>query len=808
MQDSEQRRNRPLAHLRVLELGSEIGVPLAARMLGDMGADVIKIERAPGDPLRSAGPFADSDETRTNGGLFDYVNSNKRSVLVDPGASTPTVRRLAEQADVILEDWGPGGLEAAGLAPDDLRAVKPDLCVIRLSDYGQSGPYADRVLAPGVTVQAAGGWVKPMGWPATDPVQIGGRFDEYVAAVYLATAAMTALNSTRHSGVGTDVDLSRMECCHATLTCPTVTRTVLDILGRGRSMEPLLGVKQCLDGWVGVNVLTQQQWAELCEMVDLPEYAEQREALRQGGPDRELFEARVEEWTGRQQVEDVVAACQKLRIPATPVHDGDLILRSAQWQQREFFSTRAGREQRFTHPSFPWRFADSPAETRRPAPWPGEQTDEIERLGWGVREREPAATDEPDGALPLHGLRIVDLGTFWAGAGCTCYLGAIGADVIKVESVQRPDGWRFNMASPKLGDQWWERGRFRAVNLNKRDVTLDLTRDEGRELLLSLIENADVVLENFAAPVMDKLGLGWDAIRAVNPRIIMVRMPGFGLEGPWRDYVGFGPSFIYASGHTALTGFEDGPPLNPGGHMDPLVAMAGAFATMVALEHRRTTGRGQLVELPQIEVGACLAPEPVIRYSMTGERMPRMGNRSATNAPQGVYRAGDGRWVALTVRSGADWRGLVKAAGDPDWAGEHDYDDDRTRKDHVDRLDEHIGGWLATLPSEQVVARLQEYVVPSAVVAVTDDYLQHPQLRHRGYYEVVDHPVVGEDTYPGWPMRFSPSPTRSHRAPAPTLGEHTEEVLRSLVGLDEAAITGLRERDVIGTEPLSAQRRR
>ena len=816
-------RPGPLGSIRVLEIGTEIAVPLAARWLGDLGADVIKVEAEAGDPLRQAGPFTADDQERANGGLFDYANSNKRSLAADLGSGTPgseddlaRIRGLAESADLILEDLGPGGLERLRLTPAELRRANPLLSVIRLSNFGQTGPYSGRP-ASGLTIQAAAGYVKQFGWPPSPPVQIGGRFEEYVAATYVATAAMTALAGRRRLG-GMDVDVSRMECAHSTLTFPTVTRTILDKLGRGRSMEPLLGVKRCRDGWVGINVLTPKHWADVCKLFGLPEYTDQQEVLRQGGTDRQVFEDRAEEWTRERRVEDVVTQFQELRIPAVPLHDGELILRSAQWQEREFFSRSASREGRFQHPSFPWRFGATPARTYLPAPRKGEHSAEIRRAGWVTGRRELAAppaqaaglsggtTGPFGGKLPLDGVRVLDLGTFWAGAGCTCYLGALGADVIKVESVQRPDTWRYNMASPALGPRWWERGRYRAINLNKRDITLDLASDRGRELFLELLKTADIVVENFAVRVMEKFGLGWAEVHAANPSTIMIRMPGFGLEGPWRDYVGFGPSFIYTSGHTALTGFPGGRPLNPGGHMDPLVAMAGAFAAMAALEDRRVSGTGQLVELSQIEVGACLAPEPVIRYSMNGETMGRIGNRSPVHAPQGVYQAADGRWVALTVRSTGEWRQLAAALGDPVLAGDASLDDLGNRMREHDKLDEHLAAWAEGLPSAEIVARLLSAGVPAAVTAVTDDFRKDIQLNDRGFFQTVDHAVVGEDTYPGWPMRFSPAPATPHRSPSPLLGEHNEEILGGELGVPPADLARLSADHVIGTEPLGLSR--
>jgi crotonobetainyl-CoA:carnitine CoA-transferase CaiB-like acyl-CoA transferase len=314
-----------LAGLRVVELGRGIAVPLAARWLADLGADVVKVEPPGGDPQRctiSNGP--DAEVARA---LFDYLNAGKRSVIA-PTPDSLVIRDIVSRADLLLEDAGPGRLEQLGMSPEDLRRDSPLLCVVRLSPFGQTGPDATRP-ASGLILQAVGGSVKSRGWPASEPVQIGGQFEEYAAAAYTATAALTVLAGAGRSGVGFDADVSRAECVHATLTFPTVTRTILETLGRGTSMEPLLGVKRCADGWVGVNVLTQQHWADLCSLVKLPEYITERERLRQGGDDRALFERQVEQWTRSHRVEEIVNTCQQLRIPATPVHDGETALRAS-----------------------------------------------------------------------------------------------------------------------------------------------------------------------------------------------------------------------------------------------------------------------------------------------------------------------------------------------------------------------------------------------------------------------------------------------------------------------------------------------
>ena len=273
--------------------------------------------------------------------------------------------------------------------------------------------------------------------------------------------------------------------------------------------------------------------------------------------------------------------------------------------------------------------------------------------------------------MPFADVKVLDLSTFWAGAYLTCYLGAFGAEIVKVESIQRPDGFRYSGAWAHEGDRWYERSAmWQGANLNKRDITLDLTSDVGRELVRRLVRDADVVVENFSPRVIEEFGLDYESLVELKPDVILVRMPGFGLQGPWRDYVGWAFNFEQTSGMSAATGYAEGPPCNLQGPADPIVGVHAGVALLAALEHRRRTGEGQLIEIAQIEVAASVAAEPVIEYSMNGVVRPREGNRRR-GCVQGVYpTAADGEWVALCVRDDTDWAHLVEAIGRPELLGD------------------------------------------------------------------------------------------------------------------------------------------
>jgi crotonobetainyl-CoA:carnitine CoA-transferase CaiB-like acyl-CoA transferase len=395
-------------------------------------------------------------------------------------------------------------------------------------------------------------------------------------------------------------------------------------------------------------------------------------------------------------------------------------------------------------------------------------------------------------------LKVFDLSTFWAGAYLTCYLGAFGADVIKVESIQRPDGHRYSGSMLHTGDDWYERGPlWQGTNLNKRDITLDLTSGAGRELALRLAAEADVVVENFSPRVVEQFGLDYDSLVKINPDVIMVRMPGFGLRGPWRDFVGWALNIEQLAGMSAVTGYPDGPPCNLQGPADPIAGVHATVALLAALEHKRRTGEGQLIEVAQIEVGAAVTAEPVIEYTLSGRVREREGNRHRFYA-QGVYRAsGEDEWVAISVRDDADWAAIAGVIGRPELSDDARFASMEARQNNHDALDEAVSAWAATLPVDDIADMLLRRGVAAERLMTADRMYDVDQLAARGFYTDLEHPLTGRMKFPGWPFRITPGPTRHHRSPSPTLGQHNDEVLGGL-GISDSRLAELRADRVIG----------
>lgn len=343
---------------------------------------------------------------------------------------------------------------------------------------------------------------------------------------------------------------------------------------------------------------------------------------------------------------------------------------------------------------------------------------------------------------------------------------------------------------------------FHALNAGKRGVTLDLADSRGLALFRDLAARADVVIENFSPRVLDNLGLRYADLAQANPGLVMVRMPAFGLDGPWRERVGFAQTMEQISGLAWVTGYADGPPVIPRGPCDPLAGMHAVLALLVALEHRRRTGEGQLVESTMVEAVLNATADQVLEWQAYGTLLGRDGNHAPEAAPQNLYGCrGDERWLALAVVTDGQWDALVELLGRPAWATDPNLTTVAGRRAAQERIDAGLARWCAARDRDALVEALLACGIPAAPVLPARDAAANPQLRARGFFEAVTHPVTGTYELPGLPMRFSRLERRWYRSPAPTLGQHNDAVLRDLLGLGDEAVAALRAAGVIGERP-------
>ena len=455
---------------------------------------------------------------------------------------------------------------------------------------------------------------------------------------------------------------------------------------------------------------------------------------------------------------------------------------------------------RFEMPRRPYRFDGEPVPEPRPIPTVG--ADDGEPAPVRRARPEPPAGPPP---LPLEGITVLDLTAWWAGPSGAAVFAALGAEVVHVESTRRIDGMRTAGGMFFSRPQWWEYSAFfLSANTNKYDVTLTLDTPQGRELALELVAKADIVIENFTPRVIEAFDLDWPVIHETNPGAILVRMPAFGLDGPWRDRPGFAQTMEQITGLAWVTSHPDDQPRIQRGPCDPNGGLHAVFAALVALERRDRTGQGCLVEAPMFEAAINVGAEPAIEWSANGVMVERMGNRSPAAAPQNLFATDEPeRWLAVSCGTDEQWRALARVIGQPELIDEPELATLSGRRAAAERLDALIGAWAASRPVDDAVDELLAVGVPAARGADARRASTNPQMQARNYFEVIDHPVVGTHPTPSLPFRYA-SLDRWVRRPAPTLGEHNIEILGGWLGHSADELAALEAEGVIGTWPAGA----
>jgi crotonobetainyl-CoA:carnitine CoA-transferase CaiB-like acyl-CoA transferase len=798
----------PLDGYVVVELATGIAGAYCTKILADGGAGVIKVEPPEGDPLRrwsaSGAPIAAGDD----GALFSFLASSKHSVVADPENADDVefVAALLADADAVVWSRGSGIAGHPAFAPAEIHRLYPDLTVTAITPFGLDGPWRD-MPATEFTLQAWSGGIVGIGRGAPDraPVFVGGQVGEYLAGAYAAAATLIS----RAGGCGELIDLSMLEADIMGLTYYPVT--YFEMLGRPwRDARRLTvpGIAEAKDGLVDLGCGTAQQWFDLCAMIGHEEWIDEDSPLSITEQANEKADE-IYEWVKSQTVDDIRDLATAFRIPNAPVANGANVADLDHFRERRSFVTNP--RDGFTQPGHPYRVQPAVLHAFSPAPRLGEHTERYRRERSQGRGLGRSTTWNSISRQGVRGLRVLDMTTFWAGPSCTHILALLGADVIHVESTRRPDGTRLIAGIPVADEYWWEKSPiFSGLNTNKKGLTLDLQSTRGREILQRLIKECDVVVENFTPRVMDQIGLDFAAVKALRPDVIMVRMPGFGLDGPWRDNPAFAYVIEAAAGVSWLTGYADRNPYEPYSVGDPNAGIHALNGLLLALEHRRRTGEGALVEASMVDAALNVAAEQVIEFSAYGALLQRAGNRGPSAAPQNLYQTADidefGRddsWVAIAVATDQQWASLREAVGSPAWAMSPDFAGEAGRRQHQDLIDKHLAAWCRKQSGDEIVRCLWDAGVPVAKVMQPHRQTELPQLAFRGFFEDVAHPVNGVAPHSSLPMRFSRfvgGTHRFHQRHAPLLGEHNREVLAEL-GLTRAEIDDLEAQGIIGGAP-------
>jgi crotonobetainyl-CoA:carnitine CoA-transferase CaiB-like acyl-CoA transferase len=845
----------PLEGIRVVDLTRGIAGAHATKLLADYGATVTKVEPPGGGPLRHAGPFKDDIPHPETSAPFLFLNTNKRGVVAnlrDPEGCA-LARRLIAACDVVVEDFAPGEPAALGLDLDARRAERPALVVCSITPFGQTGPYAT-YRATDIVLQAMGGAMYATGHADREPLRLGGNFAERHGGLAAALAILLAVYRAEATGRGEHIDLSIYETQAGSKDrrqLALLAHAYSGVVSRRRETAFAIcsGVRPCSDGYI--NLLGNgPRLPALLRMIGRADLLERPE-LR--GPEDCLPADLIEEietaylaWTVARPMREALAIAQQHRILGGAVFSIADVLADPVFRARGVWETI---DHPFTgpveYPGRPFLLPASPRPPARRAPLLGEHTEEARRGPDGAgRDQEAAAAARPPALrpgqaaadtaprLPLAGIRVIDHTVVWAGPFATQLLAEWGAEVIRMEpisaiqpqtrgaerarhltrdAVARAVARGTMSAGYPHGDPHpdpWNRGAmFNASACNKRSFTGNVMTPAGREAFERLVTISDVIVENNVPSTAEKMGIDDTRLRALNPAIIIVRMPGFGLSGAYRDYRCWGNHLEGMAGHHIVRSYPD-MTLDAVGETyacDSVAGLTAALATVMALRHRERTGVGQQVEVPQIEAFLQMMGTEILDYAMNGRVAGPMGNDHRTDAPHGAYPCREDReqgpeegeppqprdrWVAIHVQDEAQWAALCRVLRAEDLAADARFADMRARRQHRRELDAALARSTAAWDQMELFHALQAVGVPAGPVQDDGQCFRCPQLAARGFFPELTRDDLGTFRYPGMLFRWADTPNRHRRAPV-KLGQDNEYVYRDLLGLSAAAYQAL-----------------
>jgi crotonobetainyl-CoA:carnitine CoA-transferase CaiB-like acyl-CoA transferase len=749
----------PLSSVRVLDL-TDLRGALCARILGDLGADVVRIE---------CGTPPDSFAHR-------YRNANKRGVSLDLGQVDDQARltALLDDADVLVENLRADARESIGVSPDATSAAHAHLVHVALADMGLSGPRAGWYLEA-LPALAASGALHASGFPQLPPCNAPGFLAHDCASVFGAIGAVAALldRDRAAQGPGQLVEVSVQEAALAGTTPWSIAiedylriNPLLPADGR-RNAEGAYWVLPAADGWVRVVVGSPRQWSGFKTLMRNPDVFEADEwrspAFRLVNSDviRMVAQERLTDRTRAQLFEEALGLGATVGV----LHQPSEFVAHPQTRAREFFvDTGFPALAGLPFAVQPLRLASTPASIRLPA----EAEPDAQ---FRAPTASPASAIGAGRDLLLDGIRVVEFGVAAVVPEMTGVLSELGADVIKIESMANPDVLRMGSGNRELINQNFT---FNTECRGRRSVALDLTTARGRELALALCASADVVAENQRGGAIEKRGLGYDAVRALNPGVVYASSQGYGRGGPLGEMPAYGPLNAGFSGVHLLWNHPDAPypcgtSLN---HPDHIAGRLLAVGVLAALRAREINGDGQLLELAQTEAAAYLIGEVFLEAAHAGADPAPSGNAHPTAAPHGVYpSAGDDRWVAIAVMDDDAWRRLCAAL---DWELDEHLATGPARIAARAELDARVATWTSGRGDVEAAELLQAHGVSAMPVMGPRDH----------------HAEVGDERQLANPIRLSRLPQRT-AASAPLLGEHTEEVLTSILGLSATEVAQL-----------------
>ncbi len=792
-----------LTDYRALDL-TDLKGQFCGRVLADLGMEVVKVEPPGGDRVRKMPPFIDGPSGSKLSVPFAHLNAGKKSVVLDLQTAQGRTEflQLAEGADVILESFPCGHLDAIGLGYHDLAQRNPRLIMASITGFGQTGPHRDYVCAD-IVAYAMSGLMYISGDPELPPCKPPETQAYYFGSLFAALGVVAALYYRGRTCAGNYIDVSMQETL---ATQEHLIRLIANdgvILKRAGSQHAQVApaaIFPCRNGFVYLYV-TQAHWKKLLEVwQDHPGELDGAEWL-----DNLFRRARADEinrmlmgFTQRYSKEELTELLQSSGIPCTPVNRPADFIVDSQVEARRFFVPVDYPNLGVVHHVAPPFLVNGERPPVHPAPAVREERNEptVASDKAGEPRADGLAIDPAAAKGPLSGMRVLSFDKVLAGPYGMTLLAELGAEVIKVESDRGGlDPFRFFGSSrdPNLSP------RFLEFNRNKKSITVNLKHPEGPRLITELVRRCDAVMDNFSFHVMPSVGLGYEELIKVKPDIVCLRMPGLGCTGPKRSYVTVGPNITSYTGFNYLWNHpETDPPVGSQTVFPDYVS--GVFSAILitaAVLYRDRAGRGASIDLSQAEAAAYMIGISLSESYLSGRDIEPVGNDWPYSTPHGCYPCkGEDRWCVIAVETDVQWRALAVTIGRPELAEDGRFSTFEARRQNRAELEALLSSWTRDQDCHDVMRKLQRAGVPSGAVQNGADLAHDEHLKARGFLIEQQNPRLGRVILPGFPMRFSACPTDPNWE-FPVLGHHNEAVFSDLLGYSSEKIAELKNDGVI-----------
>jgi crotonobetainyl-CoA:carnitine CoA-transferase CaiB-like acyl-CoA transferase len=791
---------KALPDIKVIDLTHALAGPYCTKLLAGFGADVIKIELPEtGDRMRGFGPFFGNKEGPETSIPFLWLNTGKKSVTLNlkTDQDREVFKKLVIDADVVVENFSPGTMSDLGLGYELLREINPRLIMASISNFGQTGPYRD-YKACEIQEYAMSGLMHMTGETNKPPLASGPAICQYTAGLYAYNAILMALFQRQTTQRGQYIDISIMEA-----SMENIETRLANYLYSGKDSKrgahtfAPWGLYSCQDGYITIIGAPFRHWKSGAVIFQDSRLLEDKYRLAiDRAKYREEINGIIIPWAKARKKKEIFKAGSEHKFAFGYVAGFSEVMVSSQHKERKFFVE-------IDHPvvgkhkycGAPFKMSRTPYMPLR-SPLLGEHNQAIREEISKITKIKDAdyknkSVAQADG-LPLKGMRVIDLTHSWAGPHCTRVLADFGAEVIRVEYIRRlcmfRGGTKENQAYNKQ-PSWFH------LNRNKCSVTLDLNIEQDKRDLKELIKAADVFIENSRTGIMEKLGFNYKELIKINPDIIMVSMAAYGNTGPDAALGAYGAALEAMSGIQNLTGYGADDKPERIREMDVVNGIGASCAIMTALLYRQKTGYGQHVDFSQMEFSThALIGEHLLEYAMNNTRVPALGNRHRSFAPQGCYRSkGEDKWITLTVRSDEEWQRFCEAVGHPEWKTDPHFACNSARMENHDELDRLIGEWTLKYTHYEAMRIIQNYNIAAGAVLDLADIKNDPHLKQRGY--LIPDVNEPEKQSIGMPFKLSKGAGRV-RWRGPDLGQHNEYVLCEILGQSKDEIRPINTEEI------------